>query len=160
MPGGIDTCRQDRVITHINLLNLSIVGNDRTPHILTGVELHSVRIILLKVVTINTLTICVLRTEHVVIDNTFVVVFQTALINRQFFISNIRRRNKAITDIWVDGIGRDIYLKWFKASPAVSILHIQLHIDSTTLSSLSQSVPVIGIRLYLCASTDKFVLTH
>ena len=53
---------------------------------MTGVELHTVRIILLVVVAVNTLPFATFSTKHIVIDHALVVVLQTALVDRQLFI--------------------------------------------------------------------------
>ena len=56
MPSRIYTGRKDRVVTHIDLTDFSIVGNNRTAIVLTGMELHPVGIILLIVMTVDALS--------------------------------------------------------------------------------------------------------
>ena len=89
MPGRIDTSREDRVVAHIDFANLSVIGNDGTAMILTGMELHTFRVILLIVVAVDTLSLSTLRAKDVVIDDALVVVLQTALADGQFFIRDI-----------------------------------------------------------------------
>ena len=62
MPGRIDTSREDRVIAHIDFANLSIIGNDGTTMILTSMELHTLWVILLIIMTVDTLSVSILCT--------------------------------------------------------------------------------------------------
>ena len=79
MPGRIDTSREDGVRSHIDLTHLPVIGNDSTAHVLTGMKLHAVRTVVLIVVAVNALSFRSLRTEHVVVDDTLLIVFQAAL---------------------------------------------------------------------------------
>jgi hypothetical protein len=80
-------------------------------------KLHPVRVVLLVVVAINALSVSPFRTEHVVVDDAFVVVLQTTLINGQFFVSDIRRGNEPVADIRVYGIGRDVDIEGLETLP-------------------------------------------
>ena len=90
MPCGIDTSREDGVVFHVNLLDFSVVGDDGSTAFLTSVELHSLWVVILVVMAVDALSLFLKTAEHIVVDDAFVVVFQTALINGQFFIGDIR----------------------------------------------------------------------
>ena len=155
MPCGINTCGKDGIIPHIYLFNGSIVCYDSSAHVLTGMELHPFRVVLLIVVAVNTLSVASLGAEHIVVDDAFIVVFQTALINGQFFIGDIRRRNKAITDVGINGIGRNVDVERLETRPTIVFLYIHLHLDGIAFGSLSERLPVIGIGLYLMTITNN-----
>ena len=104
VPSGIDTCRKDGVITHVHLLNMTVVGNDGTTIVLTGVELHAFRIVLLVVVTIDTLGILLKTTEYVIVYDAFIIILQTTLIDSQRLVTDERGMDEAITQIAVNTI--------------------------------------------------------
>ena len=83
MPRRIDTCRKNGVITHVHLLDLSIISDDCTAEVLTGMKLHALRVILLVVMTVNALSSFFKTAEHIVIDDTLVIVLQTTLTDGQ-----------------------------------------------------------------------------
>ena len=159
MPCRIDASRKNRVILHAYLLDGSIVGYDGTTHVMTGVELHSVRIVLLVVMAVDTLSLSTFRTEQIIIDDALVIVFQTALIDGQLLIGHIRGRNESIADIGIDRVWRDKDVEGLVACPAVILLRIDLYLDGIALGSLFQSLPVVSVRLYLVASTNHLFCT-
>ena len=83
MPGRIDTSRKNGVIAHVHLLNITVVDNNCPTVVLTGMKLHALRVILLIVVTVDALTVFLESTEHIIIDDALIIVFQTALTNGQ-----------------------------------------------------------------------------
>ena len=89
MPGGIDTGREHRVVAHVDLLNLSVVGNNGAAKVLTGMELHAVRVVLLVVVTIDALALSTLCAEHVAIDDVLIIVLKTTLADGQVFVGDV-----------------------------------------------------------------------
>ena len=105
MPGGIDTSGKDRIIAHIHLLHLAVVSDEGTTMFLTGMKLHTIRIILLIMVTVDALTFTLKATEHVVIDYPLIIVLQTALADSQRLIAHKRRMNKPVADPAIDTVG-------------------------------------------------------
>ena len=89
VPGGVDTSRKDGVVAHVNLTQLAIIGNDGTTMELTGMKLHTLGIIHLVVVTVDTLTRRFLATKHIIHHHLFIVILQTTLVQGQFLISHI-----------------------------------------------------------------------
>ena len=43
------------------------------------------------IVAVYALSVSIVRTEHIVVDDTFVVVFQATLVDGQFLVGDIRR---------------------------------------------------------------------
>ena len=105
MPGGIDTGREDGVIFHIHLLHLAIIGNDSTSIILTGMKLHTRRIVLLVMVTIDALAVFLETAELIIVDNALVIVFQAALVDGQCLVADKRREDETVAQITIDAIG-------------------------------------------------------
>ena len=56
-------------------------------------------------VTIDALAIFLETAEHIIVDDTLVIVFQTALVDGQRLIADERREDKTVTQIAVDAIG-------------------------------------------------------
>ena len=154
MPCGIDTCREDGVVAHVDFLDVTIIGDDRSAHALTGVKLHPFGVVLLVVVAVDALSVAPIRAEHVVVYHALVVVFQTALVDGQVLIGDIRRRNQSITDIGVDGVG----VERLEAPPTAVLLHIHLYLDGIALGTLGEPFPVIGIGHNLPSAADDLFL--
>ena len=57
MPCGIDACGEDGVVSHVDLLHLAVVGNKGAAPILSGMELQTLGVVPLIVVTIDTLAV-------------------------------------------------------------------------------------------------------
>ena len=156
MPRRIDACRQDRVVLHADFPDLPVVGNNRAAHVLASVELHPFGIVLLIVMTVDALSVCTFRAEHIVVNDTFVVVLQTTLVDSQLFVGDIRWRDESIADICVDAVGRDVDVEGLILCPLVIVLRVDFHLDGITLGTLCQPMPVVGIGLHLLAATNQF----
>ena len=156
MPCGIHTCRQDGIVLHVDFRHLAVVCYQRSTHILTGMELHAIRIILLVVVAVDALsaTLSLRAAKYVVINHALVVVLQTSLADSQFLVTHIRRIDKAVTDIWVDAVLRHIDVERLVFRPLTVVAGIYLHPDILTGSH--KSLPVVPIGLYLTAATQQF----
>ena len=157
VPRGIDAGREDVVVGHTDLLDGSIVGDDRSTVMLTGVELHAVGVVLLIVVAVDALSLGAFRAEHIVIDDGFIVVFQTALVDGQFLIGDIRGGNEAVADVGIDAVGRHIDVEGLEARPRVVLLRVDLYLDGIALGCFGQLSPLVGIGLYLGASTNDLL---
>ena len=115
-------------------------------------KLHTLRIVLLVVMTVDALAIGTLRAEHIVVDNAFVVVLKTTLADGQLFISDIRGRNESIADIAVDGIGRHIDMERLEACPMVVFVDKNLDLNGSGLlvkGRLNELFPLAHAGLYL-----------
>ena len=67
-------------------------------------KLHALRIVLLIVVAVDALAILLEATEHIIIDNALVIVFQASLIDGQSLITDKGREDQTVTQIAVDTI--------------------------------------------------------
>ena len=105
MPGWIDSGREDGIVLHVHLLDVTVVGNDGATPLLTGMELHALRIPLLVVVTVDTLPFHLESAEDIVVDDALVIVLQTTLSDGYGLVADIRRRDDAIAQVAVDAIG-------------------------------------------------------
>ena len=159
VPGRIDTSREDGVVLHVNLTHLTVVGDNSTSLILASMELHALWIVLLIMVTINTLSVFFKATKHIVIDNALVIVFQTTLINGQGFITNERRENETVTQVTVNAIRRHEDTERLVVRPLVCLTSVDINGNGTTLSLLCKCTPFIGFRLSL-SFTDNFFITN
>ena len=122
--------------------------------ILTGVELHPLRVILLIVMAVDTLSLIVFRTEDIVVDHLLIIVLQTALVDRQFLIRHIRRVDQSVADVTVDGVWRHMDAERLEASPLIVLPRISLHLYGLALGCSHKALPFIDIRLGLRASAD------
>ena len=120
---------------------------------LTGMELKAVGVVLLVVVAVDALPFCRLCTEHVIVDDTLVVVLNATLTDGQVFVDDIRRRNQAVANIGIDGVGRYVDIERLETRPLVVGLNINLHLNSLALGILGQSLPVVCIGLYFRSAT-------
>ena len=154
MPGRIDAGRQQRVVLHVDFAHLTVVGNDRAAMVQTGVELHALRVVLLVVMAVHTLARHILAAEHVVDDDSLVVVLQAALVDGQFLETDVRRCDEAIANPGVYAVGRDGDGERLVARPLVGMARKDLHLDALAARSGHQLAPLVGIGLYRCASTD------
>src|SRR5574344_1387350 len=89
MPAGIHARADYRVALHVHLFDFSIVCNDGSALKLSCMELHALRIIVLVVMAVDTLSVLFRSAEHVVVDDAFIIILQAALVDGQFLISDI-----------------------------------------------------------------------
>ena len=162
MPSGIYTCRQDGVVTHIDFPHLAVVGYQRTAQILTGVELHTLRIILLVVVTVDTLTArrAFRATQDIVVDDALIVILQTTLADGQFLIADVRRINQAVAQVGVDAVLRHINVERLILRPLSVVTGVNLHADVLVQGFLHQPLPLVLTGLYLRALQQQFLVAH
>ena len=57
VPGWIDSGRKNRIIFHVYLSDLAVIGNNGASIVLTGMELHAPRIILLVMMAVDALAV-------------------------------------------------------------------------------------------------------
>ena len=162
MPCGIHTGRQDGVVLHIDFPHLAVIGNQRTAIVLTGVELHALMVILLVVMTVDTLSALVAfrATQDIVVYHALVVVLQTTLADSQFLVADIRRIDQTVAQICVDAVFRHINIERLVFRPLTVIFGIHLHADALAHSLLCQPLPVVLLRLYLITSQQQFFSVH
>ena len=154
MPGWIDTSREDGVVAHIHLLDLAVVGNDSATALLTGMELHALWVVLLIVVTVDTLTLLLKTTQHIVVDDALIIVFQTTLTDGERLVTDERRMNQSVTQPTVDTIGRNEDAEGFIVCPLVSLLGIDINGDLATSGLLNERAPIVSIGLGLPLADD------
>ena len=159
MPGGIDTGREDGVVAHVHLFDLAVIGYDGTSVILTGMELHATGVVLLIVVAVDALAFFLEATEHVVVDDALVVVFQTALVDGQCLVADERGEDETVAEIAVDSVGRHVDAEGLVVGPLVSLSCIDVDGDGTALGLLRERAPVVDIGLRL-AFTYYFLIAH
>ena len=81
MPRRINACREDGVVGHIHLVGLPFIHNDGSTVILACVELHLLGIVHLIVVAVDALSVHLVATKHVVVDDALVVVLEATLVD-------------------------------------------------------------------------------
>ena len=91
VPGRIDTCREQGLVAHVDLLHLSVVGNEGASVGLTGMELHALGVPLLIAMAVDALASGFSCAEHVIDNDLFIERLQTTLVDGQFLIRHIRR---------------------------------------------------------------------
>ena len=104
-------------------------------------ELHTTRIVLLIVVAVDTLSLTVLATKGVVVNDRLIVVLEAALVDGQHLVSHEGRRDETIADIRIDGIGRHMNGEGLVAGPLAPSLRKDLDQKVATLSSSKQLTP-------------------
>ena len=104
MPRRIDASGKDGVVTHIYLTDLSIIDHYSATMILTCMKEHSPRILLLIIMAVDTLSVLLRTTKHIIDHHPFVIVLQASLIESQLLISDIRRRDESVAEVRVDAI--------------------------------------------------------
>ena len=158
VPGGIDASREDRVVFQVHLLDLSVVGDDGTTPLLTGMELHALWVILLVVMTVDALSLDLEATEPVIVDDALVVVLETALADGEGLVADERRGDETIAQIGVDTIRRHMDGERLVVRPLVAVLHI--HIDTDITSLCRQFLPLAqgGLHLILAHHLDTVSL--
>ena len=156
VPGGIDTGREDGVVAHIHLLQLSVVGNDGAAALLTGVELHALRVPLLVVVAVDALALALEAAEHIVVDDTLVVVLQATLADGECLVADERRGNETVTQVGVDAVRRHIDAEGLVVRPLPVAAGIDIDADSA--ASSRQRSPFVHRRLHL-ALADHLLVT-
>ena len=138
VPGRIDTGGEQRVVSHIDLPYLTVVGDDSAPQVLTGMKLHALRIVLLVAVTVDALSLRGCRAEHIVVDDALVVVLETALADGQFLVRYIRRRDETVADVGINRVVGDIDGEGLIAHPLAVVLREHLHADGLSFGFLLQ----------------------
>ena len=91
MPCRINACRECAVRLQVQLDKSPVEIEQRAAMMLTGMELHAVGVAPLIAMTVDALPVRLAGTKHVVVDNAFLVVFQTTLVDGEFLESDIRR---------------------------------------------------------------------
>ena len=147
VPGRINASREDRVVAHVHLLQLTVIGDNCTTQVLTGMELHALRVVVLIMVTIDALAVFLETAEDIVVDNALVIVLQAALIDGQCLVGDERRGYQTIADIRVDGVWRHKYLEGFEARPLITVACIDINGNGFSFGFLSQCVPLVDIGL-------------
>ena len=162
VPGRIDAGREDGVVAHIGLTQLAIIGNHSTPMELTGMELHATGVVLLVVVTIDALTCGFLTTKHIVDHHLLLVILQTTLVQGQFLIGHIARRDESITQIRIDAIARNGNMEGLVSPPLLIKLdkHLDIDILLTADGLVDQLAPIVHLGLYSLTTKHQFIITH
>ena len=162
VPGGIHTCRQDGVVAHIDFPHLAVVGDDRSAHVLTGVELHALRVKLLVVVAVDALTtlLALRATQDVVVDDALVVVLQTTLADGQFLIADVRRIDQAVAQVRVDAVLRHVDVERLVLRPLTVVAGVHLHSDALVQGFLHQPLPFVLAGFYLRALQQQLFVVH
>ena len=120
-------------------------------------ELHALRVILLVVMTVDTLSGSSIRTKHIIINNTLIKVFQTALIDGQLLIIGIRRRYESVAEIGIDRVGRHMDAEGLKACPLTILAGIGLYLNGLTLGYIRELFPLIDVGLCLRSAADDLL---
>ena len=151
MPGGIDTCREDGVVAHIDLPYLSVVGHHRTSQVLTCMELHACGVILLVVMTVDALSFALpfLAAQDIVVDHTLIVGLQTALTDGQFLVADIRGVDETVAEVGIDAVLGHIDIEGFVFRPLSVVTREHLHPDLLVGSLRHEALPIITVGLYL-----------
>ena len=158
MPCGIDTGREGLVGLQVHLLQLTIVINHRSAQILTCVEQGALRIAQLTVMTVDALAVGFGRAQHVVVNDSLLIVFQTTLIQRQFLVGDVGWRNQAVANPRINRVGRHIDGKWLIVDPRITRTHV--HIDNHGIAHCLgyQRLPVVGRGAHLLAAQHQFFI--
>ena len=107
---------------------------------------------------VDALSVSRLLTEHIAVDEAFVIRFQTALVDGQVFVGDIRGCYETIADIRVDGIGRYVDVEGFVLRPLVVLLNIDLNIDGLPLGISISRCQSSASGLYLCSAADDLLI--
>ena len=158
VPGWIDAGREDGVVAHVDFAQVAVVVDDRAAVVLAGVELHAPGVILLEVVAVDALPLGLGAAEHVVDHYALGVVFQAALVERQFLVGDIRRRDEAVADVGVDAVVRHFDSKGLVAPPLVAAARKHLDAHLPALGSRCQLAPFVGGGLHGLAATNHLPL--
>ena len=153
MPCRVNTSRQNGVIFHVNLTHQPIIGYHSATIFLARMELHSFRTILLIIMAVNALSTLFWTAQHIIIDNILIVVFQTALIDRQILITDIGWWDKSITQMGIYRVRWHINIKWLITRPLVIVTCKHLNLDGLSISFFNQLFPIISIWLN-CRTTN------
>ena len=124
---------------------------------LTGVELHALGIILLVVMAVDTLAVDLGAAEHVVDHHLLVVVLQTALVQRQFFVGDVAGRDETVADIGIDAVLRHADLERLVTAPLSVAAGKHLDVNIAIGGLAEQLAPLVHVGLHLTAATDQFV---
>jgi hypothetical protein len=127
---------------------------------LTGMELHTLGIILLIVVAIDALTCHFLTTEHIVDHYCLVVVLQTTLVQSQFLIGDITGRDESVAEIRIDAVSGNSDMERFIPPPFLIEPDKHFDIDILTNSLVDQFAPIIHLRLYGLTTTHPLVVAY
>ena len=129
VPSGIDASREDGVVLHVHLLQLTVVGNDGATTLLTGMKLHALRVSLLVMVAVDALSLLLEAAKHIVVDDTLVVVLQTTLADGQGLVADERGWNETIAEIRVNAVCRHIDIEGLIVRPLVVVAGIDIDVD-------------------------------
>ena len=119
----------------VHLLDMAVVGDDGAALMVSGMKLHTVGIVLLVAVAVDTLSLGTLGAEHIVVDDAFVIVLEAALADGEILVDDVGRRYETIADVGVDGIARHIDEEWLETCPVAVLVDIDLDLDGRRLSA-------------------------
>ena len=160
MPGGVHASREQRVVPHIDLLHLPVVGDDGTAVVLAGVELHAVGVPLLVAVAVDALATRLGGAEHVVDHHLLVERLEAPLVQRQLLVRHVGRRNHAEAHPCVDAVSRDVDVERLIAQPLTVLFGIDLHADTASPGSSRQLVPLVHLGACLQATANDFLTAY
>ena len=89
MPSRIYASTEQRVVLHVYLPYLAVHGNYGTSILLAGMELHLVWVVVLVTVAVDALLLTFAAAKHIVVDNRFIEILQTSLVDGQFLVCNV-----------------------------------------------------------------------
>jgi hypothetical protein len=108
--------------------------------------------------TIDTLSLDLLTTEHIVHHHLLIVVLQTTLIQSQLLISHITGRDESVAEIGIDAVGRNGDMEGFISPPFLAETDKHLDIDILSDGLIDQFTPIVHRRLYSLAATNQLVI--
>ena len=158
VPRRINTCREDGIVSHIHLVGLPFIYNDGSTVILACVELHLLGIVHLIVVAVDALSVHLVATKHIVVDDALVVVLEATLVDGEFLVGDIRRRDESVADVRVDGVGRDKYLEWLVACPCSVRLCEHFDLQAFAFCFFGQGFPIVDVGLGFDATHHDFFI--
>ena len=138
VPCGIDAGREDGVVLHVDFPDIPVVGDDGAAQVLTGMELHPLRTVVLIAVAVDALSLVLLGTQHIVVDDTFLIRLQTSLTDGQYLVADIGGGNQTVAQIGVDGIRRDMDIERLIAHPLSVVAGKDLHLEGFALCLVCQ----------------------
>ena len=160
MPSRVDTggFTISELAVDVDLLGLAVVGDDGAAVRVAGMELHAPGVPLLEVMAVDALSASLRRAEHVVDDDLLVEAFQTALVDGQLLVGDVRGRNHAIAEVGVDAVGRHIYIIRCEAHPLAIFLCKDFHADAVATSRYRQRPPLVHVGAHLESTADELTV--
>ncbi len=122
-------------------------------------ELHTLGIILLVVMAVDALSVDLEAAEHIVVDNTFIVVFQTTLTDGECLVADVRRRYETEAEPRVDAVGRDGNGERTVVCPAVVAAGEHIDLNVLAFGSSRQLTPFVDVGLHL-VGTDNLIVAE